>query len=1012
MITRITLILFIGIILSGSTAFRVDATLFEDLVQEASKIYTKTKEEIEKSRKKDEERSGTKRTQPPNKVVSPVPEVQELLNQLGYDAGPINGALTEKTRSAIKVFKRNHHMHVDDRITDSLIQALRRARDTMLVDKETEKRSPIADYRTPDQHPPPQQSEPELPPVAASQTSKNTKLDKSEIKQESSINDAQKDINDAAVPITGRYMLFLTLRDNPQLRQEDDDYLLWQIERQISYEQKQWKHIDRKLAQWKKNPSDDVNVNGKKRRIAVNQKRPAFIYEWQKLVKDHPSFANGPILDLFWQSDPDWSFLKQEKEWDDQLLALADLFIFAREKIEGRDPKVAARELLPVWKQHCDAVFERPPQEGKILVSEFFKSYVYDFETQSLRLKPEVGKKSDLFNRERNPDSDQQTFLYTLPGSFLREGVFSNERWRRNRIPNIISSSLPGRWLEHFIKTSSYSKSKYEILAYESALSLDHLLGPASIPMRQDEAKDLIKKVKNMPQNYYFEARLIIEPIRTEFRLKENSRNRVFPLLFGDLVRVEYLTPAGEVITSFGPDTIPSYAAENTKNREETKEISEEQTDDRHVQTQKTETYQIKEVQEVLNQLGYDAGIADGVLRDKTKLAIKAYKRNYQMHVDDQITESLILALRKARNIIQKDNGTNMITQSTNHSSLDKPSLQQTRSDYAKISFNEEPVRDNVVLASDSVWIDDFEIAKEMATKEGKDILLTFSGSDWYQLEGINEDVFSQKTFLDNARKQFVLVEVDFPKHKKQAGKVKAQNKMLLYSYQVEMFPTIVLTDAKGQIYAKIEGDKDLFIEFLNNPNKTAGLRAHYESQKTLYENQKAFYKLKQLKYLMDEKFHETEKELLSKLEDELRQSPKGEFETTEQYNNRIDTAKLSKPGIRAIYKKKIDDARKQIDNEIFSFLEKRHKLEIQNQNLVLGSYSADEQIFPITIKIGEQNVQRKCYIPLEIAPEFKGDFDKIIAKVKAKLARDAKWQLLSVTLHNRDTEETFECLD
>ncbi|HEX8279932.1 MAG TPA: thioredoxin family protein, partial [Chthoniobacterales bacterium] len=49
------------------------------------------------------------------------------------------------------------------------------------------------------------------------------------------------------------------------------------------------------------------------------------------------------------------------------------------------------------------------------------------------------------------------------------------------------------------------------------------------------------------------------------------------------------------------------------------------------------------------------------------------------------------------------------------------------------------------------------------------------------------------------ADKNLVLVEVDFPKGKKQSSAERIQNEQLAVQYQVEGFPTIVVLDAEGK---------------------------------------------------------------------------------------------------------------------------------------------------------------------------------------------------------------------
>ena len=75
------------------------------------------------------------------------------------------------------------------------------------------------------------------------------------------------------------------------------------------------------------------------------------------------------------------------------------------------------------------------------------------------------------------------------------------------------------------------------------------------------------------------------------------------------------------------------------------------------------------------------------------------------------------------------------------------------------------------VLAAGEGWTNDFEAAKTKAKKEGKHLLLDFTGSDWcgfcIRLHG---EVFSKEVFRKEVPKHFVLVELDFPRQKQLPG--------------------------------------------------------------------------------------------------------------------------------------------------------------------------------------------------------------------------------------------------
>ena len=105
--------------------------------------------------------------------------------------------------------------------------------------------------------------------------------------------------------------------------------------------------------------------------------------------------------------------------------------------------------------------------------------------------------------------------------------------------------------------------------------------------------------------------------------------------------------------------------------------------------------------------------------------------------------------------------------------------------------------------ASDG-WVDDFEAAKAQAEKEGKDLLLDFTGSDWCGwCIKLHKEVFDHEAFKKDAPKNFILVELDFPRGKKLADKTKAQNDKLAADMGIQGYPTVCLTDSKGRLYAR-----------------------------------------------------------------------------------------------------------------------------------------------------------------------------------------------------------------
>ena len=102
--------------------------------------------------------------------------------------------------------------------------------------------------------------------------------------------------------------------------------------------------------------------------------------------------------------------------------------------------------------------------------------------------------------------------------------------------------------------------------------------------------------------------------------------------------------------------------------------------------------------------------------------------------------------------------------------------------------------------AADSTWLTDFAAAQKKAKDEKKLVLLDFTGSDWCPpCIKLKKDVLSTKEFLDYAKTNFVLVEVDFPKRKQLSPEQQQANSALSQKYNIEAFPTIVVVKSDGE---------------------------------------------------------------------------------------------------------------------------------------------------------------------------------------------------------------------
>lgn len=101
---------------------------------------------------------------------------------------------------------------------------------------------------------------------------------------------------------------------------------------------------------------------------------------------------------------------------------------------------------------------------------------------------------------------------------------------------------------------------------------------------------------------------------------------------------------------------------------------------------------------------------------------------------------------------------------------------------------------------AETLWLTDLPKAQAKAKEENKLVLMDFTGSDWCGwCVKLKKEVFSQPGFEAYAKKNLVLVELDFPHFKTQPEALKKANTALAKQYEIEGYPTIIVLDSTGK---------------------------------------------------------------------------------------------------------------------------------------------------------------------------------------------------------------------
>lgn len=97
-------------------------------------------------------------------------------------------------------------------------------------------------------------------------------------------------------------------------------------------------------------------------------------------------------------------------------------------------------------------------------------------------------------------------------------------------------------------------------------------------------------------------------------------------------------------------------------------------------------------------------------------------------------------------------------------------------------------------------WKTSFSESVQLSADSGKPILAFFTGSNWCGwCKVLNSQILETPMFVEWAKENVIMLELDFPTDYEQSQEIKDQNQQLQKMYGITGFPTIIVMDANGK---------------------------------------------------------------------------------------------------------------------------------------------------------------------------------------------------------------------
>ena len=116
----------------------------------------------------------------------------------------------------------------------------------------------------------------------------------------------------------------------------------------------------------------------------------------------------------------------------------------------------------------------------------------------------------------------------------------------------------------------------------------------------------------------------------------------------------------------------------------------------------------------------------------------------------------------------------------------------------------------------DGKWLQDYSQGLKLARLYNKPILLFFTGSDWCgYCEEMQKNIFKTEEFAKKS-KDYILVELDYPRTFELPDKIKLQNEVILNAFNIQGFPTVVVEKSNGMPIGGVGYNSQTVSEFFN----------------------------------------------------------------------------------------------------------------------------------------------------------------------------------------------------